>query len=117
MEVKLQKLESFPEKVDRLKALSVEYKNLVLTKRTLSDAKKARHTLRNERYVIQNIRDKNKNLLNAMKRENNRIAEEMIGIIKPTEDEVDEKIKSVEAEIEAERERKRKEREERLKRQ
>ena len=102
---------SFPDKKEELKGLASNYKNLVVTPKTLQDAKKARLVLREERYSIQKIELHNKTILNELKRKNKLMAEELIKEIKPTEDTIHESIKRVEDQLEAERERKRKERE------
>ena len=102
---------SFPDKKKELKELASNYKNLVITNKTLPDAKKARLVLREERYSIQKIELHNKSILNDLKRRNKLMAEELVNEIKPTEDTIHNSIKDIEEKIEAERERKRKERE------
>lgn len=91
--------------------LSDSYKKLVVTKENLSDGRKALAKIREKRYDIQNVRDKNNSKLNEFKRKNKNKAEEFLSIIREVETDVSEKVYSVEAEIEADRERKRLERE------
>jgi len=111
------KMSEYPDIRDELKELAEGYKNLLVTRSTFNEAKKARLRLREKRYLITNIQKSNNSLLNSFKRKNKEMAGGLIGIIFPVEDRIDKKIKDIEKEIEAEKERKRKEKEERIRRQ
>jgi hypothetical protein len=107
-------LKQYPEIIKDLKGLVKQYSNLVVTRNTIGDAKEARRLFREKRYEIQNVQSSNKSTLNAMKRENNRLADDFINVIVGTEQEIDSKIKHIEEEIEKEREERRRLREEAL---
>lgn len=104
----VKKFISYPDKEKELKQLAADYGDIVVAKETFVEAKNARKTLRDERYGIQKIEKENKAILNDLKSQNKRIAENLIEIIKPTEDKIDvgiKKIEKIEAEEKAERER------------
>lgn len=92
-----------------LKKVAQDYSSLVITKETFEESKKARAIVREYRYAIQNTLVENKGILNTMKSEQEKKAEELVAILIPTEQKLDAGIKAIETE--AEEEKKRKERE------
>ena len=83
-----------------LTKLAGDYKNLVVTKKTLPEAKKARAKVREARYEIQDIEKENNKKLNAFKLLNKSEAGECYLIIRPVEDKIHGDIKLVEDETE-----------------
>ncbi len=96
----------YPDKQNELKKLADDYKSIVVSRSTFEEAKKARVVLRQERYTLQNIEKANNGLLTDLKKNNKSLAETLISIIKPVEDDIDEKIKAIEQEKQREREEK-----------
>lgn len=96
-----------------LSELADRYQNMVVSPETFNDAKKARMELRDKRYEIQKIAKENNSLINQAKKKFADKAEELISIIRPTEDDIDSKIKSIE-EKKAEEKRKRDEERQRI---
>ncbi len=90
-----------------LQKLADDYNNLVVTKDTLPEAKKARAKVRAARYEIQGIEKDNNKILSAFKGLNKSEALECYDIIRPTEDKIHGGIQIVEnedARIKAEKE-------------
>lgn len=83
------------------------YTNLVVTRDTLKEAKAGLQTLRQLRYDIQNQQKANDKARiewnNRMMDSNKLNAAELIDIIKPVEDPLEEKVKLIDAEIQAEK--------------
>jgi hypothetical protein len=90
----------------KLAELVKDYESLVVTEETYEEAKKARKVIRDERFVIQNILKENKGILNKIKTDQEAKADELIAIIQPTEDRIDEAIKKIEQAKEEEKKRK-----------
>jgi len=86
----------YPEKQDELRQLANDYKKLIVTPATFEEAKKARKTLRDERYNLQKIEKSNNGILNDLKGQNKILSHDLIGIIRPVEDRIDEQIKAIE---------------------
>lgn len=90
-----------------LRALAERYRDVAFDYRTpkgLEAAKAARHDLReNGRFAVQRACDKFKKDANAAKRAVDDMADSLIGIVKPREDELDAAIKAREDEIAAEK--------------
>jgi hypothetical protein len=76
--------------------LAADYNNHVVTEETFEDSKKVRQKIREKRFEIQNILKDNKGILNAIKDKQEGMAEELIALIRPTEDKIDAGIKSIE---------------------
>jgi hypothetical protein len=100
----------FPDIKSELIEMANTYKNLVVSKETLKESKNVRKKLRDERYSIQTIEKQNSTFLSSyvkeFKKNNSSRADELISIIRPTEDIIDEKIKTIEKQLEEEREEK-----------
>ena len=105
--LEVQVLSKFDVTKNELTEFIGHYTNLLVTEETYEEAKKARMVIREKRYLIQNqqaINDKARIEWNkrAMS-ENKAKAEELIGILLPTEEVIDAGIKEIEAKKEAER--------------
>ncbi len=92
------KLESYPEVMERFQLLAKKYANLVVTKETYKESLKARAELREERYLIQNIIKNNKGVLNEAKKKMESDGAALIDVVLPVENEIDTRLKAVEAE-------------------
>jgi len=73
-----------------------DYANLVVTKETFDDAKKARLAIREKRFAIQKIQESNNDQINNLKKQNKSNAEELIAVLTPIEDAIDKGIKAIE---------------------
>ncbi len=80
--------------------------DIVVTDETFEEAKKNRKLLRDERFAIQNILKENKAIINTLKGDQEKKAEELIAISQPTEDKLDAGIKEIENRKEIEKEKK-----------
>lgn len=107
-------LQDFNQTKENLVKVADKYKNLVVTKDNFEDGKKARMEIREMRYGLQNIAKHNNSLINQAKSEMKEAMDELIEILKPTEDKIDEQIKSIENEKKIEKERKEREEQERI---
>jgi len=85
------------ERKKELTQMAEDYKKLIVTEENFGNAKKARQKLRETRIEIQKQSKSNRDVLNTLKTENNSIEVDLISIIKPVEEEVDKKIKAIEA--------------------
>ncbi len=92
----LQLLKPFDIQKAELQKLVDDYQNLVVTDSTLAEATKARKALRDSRLSITAILKDNKKILNDLKSDQELKADELIAIISPTEDKIDEAIKAIE---------------------
>lgn len=113
-ETDLAVLKPFDIQKSGLQSFIKDYENLVVTEETLEESKKIRLLIREQRYAIQNILKDNKAVLNKIKDSQEEMAEELIGIIKPTEDKIDSGIKAIENKKAEEKARKDREEQERI---
>ncbi len=90
----------------KLQELAEEYKNLVVSDETYENARKVRAIFREKRLEIQNILKENKSLLNSMKSKQEEMAQELIAIISPVEDQIDAGMKVIDQRKEQEKKRK-----------
>jgi len=84
---------------DGLKKLADDYKGLIVTRENLKESNDARLKLRRVRLDIQKVEKENKDTLNNFKKVNSEKAENLIGIVKPTEDRLDADISRIEEEM------------------
>jgi hypothetical protein len=83
--------------------------DIVVTDETFEEAKKNRKTIRDERFAIQNILKENKAIINTLKSDQEKKADELIALLTPTEEKLDSGIKAIEDRKEIEKARKEKE--------
>jgi len=107
-------LTPYPNIREELQQMVQDYKDTVVNEDTFEDAKKVRATIREKRYLIQNIGKDNASTIAQVSKLNKKTAEDLINIIKPVEDRIHEEIKAIEDRKEAEKaERERKDQERR----
>lgn len=88
--------------------------DIIVTDETFEEAKKNRKLLRDERFAIQNILKENKAIINNLKGDQEKKAEDLIAICQPTEDKLDFSIKEIENRKEIEKAKKEKEAQEKI---
>ena len=91
-------LQDFKQTKENLLAIVSKFENLEVSKETFAESKKARAELRDARFELQNISKHNNSLLNKAKNLLKDDMESLISLVKPKEDEIDEKIKEIENE-------------------
>lgn len=89
------KLEPFQQKVDAMKELVKDYKNLVVTAENLKEMDEKRLVLYRHRIDIQRQEKGNNDALNKAKKLNTARAAELIGILEPVETDLHTKIKAI----------------------
>lgn len=101
-----------------LESFLSDYKNLVITDENMKEAVKARAAIREKRYAIQAQQKSNDDKRIAWNKkamaDNKAAAEELLSLISPVENPIDEKIKEFEERKEAERQAKLKEEQDRI---
>lgn len=91
---------------DELQVFISDYSNLVVTPETYNESKKARATIREKRFFLQNILKKNNDTLNTIKKDQKEKFDEFINILLPVEEKIHEGIKAIEEKKKAEKEEK-----------
>lgn len=91
-------LEDIEKTKKQLESIVEKHKGKKISLETYKEGKEARSEIRQFRYGLQNISKHNSKILNEAKRENKSLLDDLIAIIRPTEDEIDNQIKEVEEE-------------------
>lgn len=93
-------LQDYQQTEEILKGIAEKYKDIVISNDSFEIGKSIRKEIREYRYAIQNIQKHNTGILNDAKKIDKERHDNLIKIIQPVEDKLDEQIKFIEGEKE-----------------
>ncbi len=89
----------------KLNEMVVAFKDIKVTKENYKkEAATAERTMREARYLLQNIHDSNKKILNSAKKKEEEVFEKLIALIEPLEKQIKAGIKEIEGEVKKQKE-------------